>query len=115
MGTASRLTLLRRLTNARPSSIYRLRPLQGTPSASDAPGRLGIQIQPLSALEQLAASLPGRAGETFLSQADAAAAAAQGALVRRTDATTDVPKLAEKIVKNVTPTFPVFSCILRAR
>ncbi|GHJ85524.1 hypothetical protein NliqN6_1926 [Naganishia liquefaciens] len=89
------------LTNARPSSIYRLRPLQGSAAPpNDAPGRLGIQIQPVAALEQVTASLSSRTAEA---QQTASAGAEAGTLVRRGGDMTgaDVSRLAEKIVKNL--------------
>lgn len=92
----------RSLTNARPSSIYRLRPLQ-TPGADVSTGTLGIQIQPLAQLEAIAGTLPSRG--TGVGAQDSVP---EGALVRRTEGV-DVPKLAEKIVKNVSsPPLPLF-------
>ncbi|KAJ9110523.1 hypothetical protein QFC20_002851 [Naganishia adeliensis] len=85
------------LTNARPSSIYRIRQLQS--SSEPATGTLGIQIQPLAQLEALAGSLPGRADTPVQQQQQETQM--EGALVRRGEGTVDVPRLAEKIVKNL--------------
>ncbi|KAJ9093694.1 hypothetical protein QFC21_006290 [Naganishia friedmannii] len=97
------------LTNERPSAIYRLRPLQPAASSTTATsangtGTLGIQIQPLAALSTISstrASVSG--GEAMDLPGSAADAAAAGMLVRRPAdlGSVDVPKLAEKIVKNL--------------
>ena len=84
------------LTNARPSSIYRIRQLQS--STESATGTLGIQIQPLDQLEAFAGSLPARTESPVPQQQDPQM---EGALVRRGEGTVDVSRLAEKIVKNV--------------
>ena len=87
-----------KLTNDRPSSIYRVKPFQGQPSldSSMMTATLGIQIIPLDQVQAVAASVKTGAG-------DATGAASGGTLVKAggPGAMTDVAKVAEKIVKNV--------------
>jgi hypothetical protein len=86
------------LTNDRPSSIYRVKPFQSQPSLDSTmmTATLGIQIIPLDQVQAVAASVKAGTG-------DASGAASGGALVKAggPGAMTDVAKVAEKIVKNV--------------
>ena len=85
------------MTNAKPSAIYRLRPLlplgaQSSSNIQTPPANLGIEISPLPQLEQLAGAIG--TGEDK----------GKGKEVVRN---TDVGMVAEKIVKNVRD-HPVF-------
>ena len=79
-----------RLTNTKPSAIYRLRPhlppdapLPSTNSTSGPAANLGIEIAPLPQLEQLLSTLGGEGkGKEVAGKVD-------------------VGKVAEKVVKNV--------------
>ena len=80
--------LISRLTNAKPSAIYRLRPHlpANIPQGPSPPAQLGIEIAPLPQLEALQAqiSLEGKGKE----------------VAQRVE----VGKVAEKVVKNVSST-----------
>ncbi|KAH8090327.1 hypothetical protein HD553DRAFT_302146 [Filobasidium floriforme] len=97
------------LTNDRPSSIYRVRPFQPQPQAQDPSlmtATLGIQIVPLDQVQAIAASLktPGTIDAAGSGSASGTGATnTAGALVRAgTGAgSTDVGRIAEKIVKNL--------------
>jgi hypothetical protein len=83
------------LTNAKPSAIYRLRPhlpSDITSGSGSGPGNLGIEIAPQAQLEGLLATL---------NQAQAGPEAkGKGKEVAEK---VDVGKVAEKVVKNVSP------------
>lgn len=79
------------MTNAKPSAIYRLRPLlppdiQSNPGIPTPLANLGIEIAPLSQLEQLAGTIGSVEGK------------GKG---REVIQNVDVGKVAEKVVKNV--------------
>ncbi len=79
------------MTNAKPSAIYRLRPLLPPDAQShiaSPPANLGIGIAPLPQLEVLANELGGGEGKGKGKE-----------VVLRVD----VGKVAEKVVKNVCP------------
>ncbi|KAJ9112621.1 hypothetical protein QFC19_000641 [Naganishia cerealis] len=93
------------LTNDRPSAIYRLRPLAASSAGgatSGGAGTLGIQIQPLASLEAIAASRSTSVTDPMMDVSGGGGGG--GALVKRPSSETgsvDVPRLAEKIVKNL--------------
>ncbi|WWC68859.1 uncharacterized protein I206_102795 [Kwoniella pini CBS 10737] len=86
----SEYILLGVLTNNKPSSIYRLRPHLPTNvniNQPSPPAQLGIEIAPLSQLENIAAQLSGSNDNTGKG----------GELVKKVE----VGKVAEKVVKNL--------------
>ena len=82
------------LTNNKPSAMYRLRPHlpSNIPQGQSAPATLGIEIAPLSQLEELHARITGTA-----SGSDGSNGSSGKEVVQKVE----VGKVAEKVVKNV--------------
>ena len=83
----------RSLTNNKPSAIYRLRPHlpSNIPQGQSAPATLGIEIAPISQLEELHARITGGAD----------GAGTSGTSGKEVVQKVEVGKVAEKVVKNV--------------
>jgi len=97
----------RSLTNNKPSAIYRLRPHlpSNIPQGQSAPATLGIEIAPISQLEELHTRITGGAD----------GAGTSGTSGKEVVQKVEVGKVAEKVVKNVSVTWVLFSPALLSR